>query len=287
MRIRMIKWLFFFSLSLTLFWFSHVITQDSLSLAEHSRVLQNYQRIGNGSVEQRFLSLHCNQCALVSSSGQMLGAGAGEEIDQIECVIRMNNAPTKGFEKDVGSSSSVRVVAHTSVSILMKNEKDHFQDSPETTYVFWGPERNMRQDGKARVFNNIQKLANKYPHMGIYVFTSDKVKYCDGVFQKETGKDRKKSGAYLSTGFFSMILAREMCDSIIVYGMIDDGYCSRRDRSNIPYHYYEKYKLHECAMYRSHERFKRGGHRFITEKSIFARWAKQHQIVFKHPSWNL
>lgn len=34
-----------------------------------------------------------------------------------------------------------------------------------------------------------------------------------------------KTGAFLSTGFFTMILAIDMCDSIHVYGMVDDGYC--------------------------------------------------------------
>lgn len=34
-----------------------------------------------------------------------------------------------------------------------------------------------------------------------------------------------KTGAFLSTGFFTMILAIDMCDSIRVYGMVDDGYC--------------------------------------------------------------
>lgn len=34
-----------------------------------------------------------------------------------------------------------------------------------------------------------------------------------------------KTGAFLSTGFFTMILAMDMCDSIHVYGMIDDNYC--------------------------------------------------------------
>lgn len=34
-----------------------------------------------------------------------------------------------------------------------------------------------------------------------------------------------KTGAFLSTGFFTMILAIDMCDHIHVYGMVDDGYC--------------------------------------------------------------
>lgn len=139
---------------------------------------------------QQVLNMHCSQCALVSSSGQMLGAGVGEEIDKTECVIRMNNAPTLGYEKDVGNRTSVRVVSHTSVPLLVKNELYYFQQSAETTYVFWGPERNMRQDGKGRIFNTLLKIARKYPNVRIYAVTREKIQYCDKVFQNETGKNR-------------------------------------------------------------------------------------------------
>lgn len=138
----------------------------------------------------QFLDKRCNQCALVSSSGQMLGAGVGKEIDQMGCVIRMNNAPTRGFERDVGTRTSVRVVSHTSVPLLVKNEHYYFQKSADTTYVVWGPERNMRQDGKGRVFNTLLKVATKYPNAQIYTVTTEKIQYCDSVFQNETGKNR-------------------------------------------------------------------------------------------------
>lgn len=36
---------------------------------------------------------------------------------------------------------------------------------------------------------------------------------------------RIQTGTFLSTGFFTMILAIDMCDSIHVYGMIDENYC--------------------------------------------------------------
>lgn len=120
----------------------------------------------------------------------MLGAGAGSEIDRTGCVIRMNNAPTAGYEKDVGSRTSVRVVSHTSVPLLVKNERYYFQQWAGTTYVFWGPERNMRQDGKGQVFNVLLKMAAKYPNVRLYAMTIDKIQDCDDAFQNETGKDR-------------------------------------------------------------------------------------------------
>lgn len=134
--------------------------------------------------------MHCSQCALVSSSGQMLGAGLGEEIDKVGCVIRMNNAPTQGYEKDVGNRTSIRVVSHTSVPLLVKNESYYFNQSAGTIYVFWGPERNMRQDGHGHTFNTLLKIAKKYANVKIYTVTREKIQYCDGVFQNETGKNR-------------------------------------------------------------------------------------------------
>lgn len=157
--------------------------------AVQSTGLRGYMKITPGRMDQ-VLNMHCSQCALVSSSGQMLRAGVGEEIDKTECVIRMNNAPTLGYEKDVGNRTSVRVVSHTSVPLLVKNELYYFQQSAETTYVFWGPERNMRQDGKGRIFNTLLKIARKYPNVRIYAVTREKIQYCDKVFQNETGKNR-------------------------------------------------------------------------------------------------
>ncbi|XP_008304044.1 alpha-N-acetyl-neuraminyl-2,3-beta-galactosyl-1,3-N-acetyl-galactosaminide alpha-2,6-sialyltransferase isoform X1 [Stegastes partitus] len=288
MKALMFRGLCLLSLSLPLlYWFAHVITRDDVSPAARSSGLQGYRRISRGRVEQQLLNKHCNQCALVSSSGQMLGAGVGEEIDKTACVIRMNNAPTRGFETDVGSRTSVRVVSHTSAPLLVRNERYYFQQSANTTYIFWGPEKNMRQDGKGRIYNLLLKMATKYPNAKIYAVTKDRVQYCDNVFQNETGKNRMKTGAFLSTGFFTMILALDMCDTIQVYGMIDDNYCSRANHSVVPYHYYERNRINECRMYKVHEHTKRGGHRFITEKAIYAKWATRHKIEFKNPSWSL
>lgn len=120
----------------------------------------------------------------------MLGAGAGDEIDRSGCVIRMNNAPTRGYEKDVGTRTTFRVVSHTSVPLLVENKQYYFKQSADTTYVFWGPKRNMRQDGEGIIFNVLLKLAVKYPKLNMYVMTQDKIEYCDSVFQNETGKNR-------------------------------------------------------------------------------------------------
>lgn len=62
---------------------------------------------------------------------------------------------------------------------------------------------------------------------------------------------------------------------------------SRANHSVVPYHYYEQNRINECRMYKVHEHTQRGGHRFITEKAIYAKWATRHEIEFKHPTWSL
>lgn len=49
-------------------------------------------------------------CAVVSSAGALLGSGLGAEIDAHDFVVRFNDAPTDGFEGDVGSRTHLRVV---------------------------------------------------------------------------------------------------------------------------------------------------------------------------------
>ncbi|XP_020936524.1 alpha-N-acetyl-neuraminyl-2,3-beta-galactosyl-1,3-N-acetyl-galactosaminide alpha-2,6-sialyltransferase isoform X3 [Phacochoerus africanus] len=215
----------------------------------------------------------------------MLGSGLGAEIDGAECVLRMNQAPTVGFEADVGRRSTLRVISHTSVPLLLRNYSHYFQQARDTLYVVWGQGRHMDRELGGRTYRALLQLTRMYPGLQVYTFTERMMAYCDQVFQDETGKNRRQSGSFLSTGWFTMILALELCQEIVVYGMVSDSYCREKSHPSVPYHYFEKGRLDECQMYLAHERAPRSAHRFITEKAVFSRWAKKRPIVFAHPSW--
>ncbi|XP_005293516.3 alpha-N-acetyl-neuraminyl-2,3-beta-galactosyl-1,3-N-acetyl-galactosaminide alpha-2,6-sialyltransferase isoform X1 [Chrysemys picta bellii] len=266
-------------------WFSYQ------QLEEHKRPLvmvsgalsfEGYSRVPDG---KPLVRAQCRQCALVSSSGQMLGSRLGKEIDQMECVLRMNQAPTNGYEEDVGTKSTIRVVSHTSIPLLLRNQSYFFKQSWETIYIVWGPMRKMSREKGGLTYRILQEMKEMYPSLQIYTLTERMMAYCDEVFQVETGKNRMKSGSFLSTGWFTMILAMELCEQIFVFGMVSDSYCREKNHPRVPYHYFEKGKLDECRMYLAHERAPRGGHRFITEKTVFSHWAKTRNIVFNHTSW--
>ncbi|KAE8583198.1 hypothetical protein XENTR_v10020458 [Xenopus tropicalis] len=183
--------------------------------------LPGYSRLPDGQPLSRN---PCKSCAVVSSSGQMLGSGLGPQIDQAECVLRMNTAPTLGYEADVGSRSSLRVVSHTSVPLLLRNQTYFFQQSQDTVYVIWGPLRQMDIDSGI-TYRVLQHTKGMYPQVQIYTLTQSMMAHCDLVFQNETGKNRAMSGTFLSTGWFTMILAMELCEEITVYGMVGENYC--------------------------------------------------------------
>lgn len=58
-------------------------------------------------------------CAIVGSSGRLLGNVHGPAIDDHALVMRMNTAPTVGFEAYAGTRTTHRVVATTGLSELL------------------------------------------------------------------------------------------------------------------------------------------------------------------------
>ncbi|XP_051930068.1 alpha-N-acetylgalactosaminide alpha-2,6-sialyltransferase 5-like isoform X2 [Hippocampus zosterae] len=232
------------------------------------------------------LRMHCRTCALVTSSGQLTGGERGPEIDGSKCVIRMNDAPSVGYERDVGRRTSLRVVAHSSLQRVLRRQRELLNASQGTVFVFWGPSSCMKRDGRGHVYNHLKMLNQQLPGLHVYIISRLKMMAFDELFKNETGVDRKSSNSWLSTGWFTMAMARELCDRINVYGMVPPDQCRSASNPSVPYHYYEPSGPSECAMYLSHERSRRGSHhRFITEKMAFANWARSLDIHFYQPDW--
>lgn len=113
--------------------------------------------------------MHCRTCALVTSSGQLTASKRGEEIDRSECVIRMNDAPSLGYQQDVGRRASLRVIAHSSLQRVLQSRQELLNMSQDTVFIFWGPSSCMRRDGKGHVYNNLKLLNQLLPKLKIMV----------------------------------------------------------------------------------------------------------------------
>uniref|UniRef100_A0A8C9M3L6 Alpha-N-acetylgalactosaminide alpha-2,6-sialyltransferase 6 n=1 Tax=Panthera tigris altaica TaxID=74533 RepID=A0A8C9M3L6_PANTA len=171
------------------------------------------------------LPSRCHQCVIVTSSSHLLGTKLGPEIERAECTIRMNDAPTTGYSADVGNKTTFRVVAHSSVFRVLRRPQEFVNRTPETAFIFWGPPNKM-QKPQGSLVRVIQRAGLVFPNMEAYAVSPGRMRQFDDLFRGETGKDREKSHSWLSTGWFTMVIAVELCDHVHVYGMVPPDYCS-------------------------------------------------------------
>ncbi|XP_006839736.1 PREDICTED: CMP-N-acetylneuraminate-beta-1,4-galactoside alpha-2,3-sialyltransferase isoform X4 [Chrysochloris asiatica] len=54
-------------------------------------------------------SLSCRRCIIVGNGGVLANKSLGSRIDDYDIVVRLNSAPVKGFEKDVGRKTTLRI----------------------------------------------------------------------------------------------------------------------------------------------------------------------------------
>ncbi|XP_077861822.1 alpha-N-acetylgalactosaminide alpha-2,6-sialyltransferase 3-like [Saccoglossus kowalevskii] len=236
--------------------------------------------------ESEVLNLHCDICAIVTSSGQLLGSGAGAEIDKNTCVIRMNTAPTRGYEKDVGTKTTLRMFSFVNLQQQLFEKEQFFEQEGITgTFVIWST---TVKEILSMVEEESLRLLKQYPSLDLYISSFEQMDFADRVFRQETGQDRAASGSWLSTGWYTLLLALTMCEHVKVYGMVESDYCHNVTLINdMPHHYFDASGPKECVFSRLHEYGLREGHRFHTEKYIFKKWARVFNITFHHPSWDL
>lgn len=242
-------------------------------------------------IDNRVLQLNCGQCALVSSSGQLLHRGAGSDIDQSECVIRMNSAPVRTYEEDVGRRTTIRVIGHVNLGKGIHNDtttqKELFGDPderPDVVIIPWLYAATINKTTD-RAWNTAIELSKLYPDVEFYVLTSEHMNKSEEIFQHEVGMSRQEAHTWLSTGWMSMLFAMEACDVIDVYGLVEENHCAKHPNDTALYHYFEPDFRKECDYYSASEGMLRYGHKFITEKAIFAKWSLQRPISFHYPSW--
>ncbi|NXR01194.1 SIA7F sialyltransferase, partial [Sagittarius serpentarius] len=233
------------------------------------------------------LTARCHQCVVVTSSSHLLGTRLGTAIDGAECTIRMNDAPTTGYEVDVGNKTSFRVVAHSSLYRVLKRPQEFVNKTPETIFFLGGPPAKMQKS----LLKIIQRVSASFPNMTAYVVSPGRMKQFDDLFRGETGKDRYlRATSCAMSPLFPGPQGRAGSWGCSVRWVAALGWGSlgshRPPPRRLPYHYYEPKGPDECTTYIHNERSRKGNHhRFITEKRVFASWAGLYNITFSHPTW--
>ena len=246
----------------------------------------------NVANESQILSSHgkCKTCAVVFNSGLLLKSSAGIRIDSHDCVIRINNGPVEGHEIDVGLKTTYRLIAHSVVFADILALYPEENTSAETTLIFWFPPKR-----EYPVLEQARNIANRTPdNVHIYAGRHWNQKYFDTVWEEYMNLDRDKSGTWLTTGFCTVVLALQLCDSITIYGIIPKHYCNLPQYQDVPYNYYlqsgidltkEAFAYRACDFMRSFENRDSESHKYFQEHEIYKEWSKYRDIKFEVASF--
>ncbi|XP_078406209.1 alpha-N-acetylgalactosaminide alpha-2,6-sialyltransferase 6-like isoform X2 [Cetorhinus maximus] len=224
-----------------------VVSRAPLNLKKWVTKDSYFPVIGN-----KTMKLHCGQCALITSSSHLLGSEMGSKIDKTECVIRMNDAPTTGYEKDIGGKTTLRVVAHSSVYRVIKKPQEFLNKSQEVVCIFWGPPSKMQKSNRGNMYRLIHQADLRFSNLSAFIVAPKKMQQFDELFRRETGRDRKKSHSWLSTGWFTMVIAIELCDNLQVYGMVPSNHCRTGcSAGEMPFKYETRNEIQQVAFWTS------------------------------------
>lgn len=162
-------------------------------------------------------------CAVVGNSPLLLGQRAGPSIDSHEVVIRFNFAPTRGFERDVGTKTSVRVMGKTwvwssqdagdgeasPIIIHRYNTNDYFTEDLQLNRGYniatLDHHLSLHGFGLARRVNNVLGRAG--------MFTRAQLRSL-----RRFHDAGKKTQAPVSSGFSGLLFAMYACSDVSLYG---------------------------------------------------------------------
>lgn len=155
----------------------------------------------------------CRRCAVVGNSGNLRESWYGPHIDSHDFVLRMNRAPTAGFEADVGSKTthhfvypeSFRELADNVSMVLVPFKTLDLQWVVSATTT--GTISHTYIPVPAKIQVRREQILIYHPAFIKYVFDS----WLQG------------HGRYPSTGILSVIFSLHVCDEVDLYGFGADS----------------------------------------------------------------
>ncbi|XP_030644855.1 CMP-N-acetylneuraminate-beta-galactosamide-alpha-2,3-sialyltransferase 1 [Chanos chanos] len=156
----------------------------------------------------------CRTCAVVGNSGNLKDSRYGSLIDSSDFIIRMNQAPTQGFEVDVGSRTTHHVMYPESAV-----------DLDNTTSLVLIPFKTLDLEWIISALTTGYITHTYLPVMSRIQANKDRVLIYSPSFFKYVHEAWLDShGRYPSTGFLTLIFAMHICDQVSVYGFGADQY---------------------------------------------------------------
>uniref|UniRef100_A0A452T1Y2 CMP-N-acetylneuraminate-beta-galactosamide-alpha-2,3-sialyltransferase 1 n=1 Tax=Ursus maritimus TaxID=29073 RepID=A0A452T1Y2_URSMA len=198
-----------------LFWFTYYMLQREKQPNNLNDTIRELFQVVPGNVDPLLekRSVGCRRCAVVGNSGNLRESWYGPQIDSHDFVLRMNKAPTAGFEMDVGSKTTHHLVYPESFRELAENVSMVLVPF-KTTDLEWvvsatttGTISHTYVPVPAKIKVKKNKILIYHPAFIKYVFDS----WLQG------------HGRYPSTGILSVIFSLHICDEVDLYGFGADS----------------------------------------------------------------
>ncbi|XP_077977575.1 alpha-N-acetylgalactosaminide alpha-2,6-sialyltransferase 5-like [Glandiceps talaboti] len=198
------------------------VEDNRLSNVVNATINQLHGYVAIADSQKHLEHRQCGECAIVSSSGRILGQNAAGEIDRTDCVMRMNNAPVKGYEHEVGRRTTIRVISFASIGGFDPSALFHPSTSPGIV-IFWVSLEQLSLDYNSSAFYTISEYQKSFSHIKFYIFTNEKLYEMQSRYEKETSY--KIGHIWASTGWFTVMFSLEICDKITIHGMSNPSFC--------------------------------------------------------------
>ncbi|KAG8005037.1 CMP-N-acetylneuraminate-beta-galactosamide-alpha-2 [Nibea albiflora] len=151
---------------------------------------------------------YCRKCAVVGNSGNLKKSYYGPLIDLYDVIIRMNGGVTKGYERDVGTRTTHRVMYPESAV-----------DLDNTTHLVLVPFKIQDLEWLMKAMTTGFFGESYMPVKSNIKANKDLVMVINPAFMKYVHDSwLENKGRYPSTGFMALVLALHICDKVYVFG---------------------------------------------------------------------
>uniref|UniRef100_A0A8C3H8Q4 Beta-galactoside alpha-2,6-sialyltransferase 2 n=1 Tax=Chrysemys picta bellii TaxID=8478 RepID=A0A8C3H8Q4_CHRPI len=150
-------------------------------------------------------------CAVVMSAGAILNSSLGDEIDSHDAVLRFNSAPTRGYEKDVGNKTTMRII---------------------NSQWYKKPDYNL--------FTPYVQHRRRNPNQPFYILHPKFIWQLWDIIQENTKEKIQPNPP--SSGFIGILIMMSMCNEVHVYEYIPSV------RQTDLCHYHELYYDAACTL---------------------------------------